>query len=239
MFKKIPARKISDEIVDQFIDLIERGILKPGDKLPPEREMAKELGISRLPLREALKALQTMGFIDIQNRRKILVQPMTKNALQDPLSMVLDGNIQKVFELLEIRKALEAWAASRATEMADDEDIAELSQVISRMKRDFHEGVLGDKADADFHLAISRATHNTILSHLMATWYHLLWNCQKVSREKLFSKEKNRKLLLNQHIEIFEAIKNRERERAGEAAQRHILFVEEELQRDFQDEAEA
>ncbi len=236
MFKKIPARKISDEIVDQFIDLIERGILKPGDKLPPEREMAKELGISRLPLREALKALQTMGFLDIQNRRKILVQPMTKSSLQDPLSHVLDGNIQKVFELLEIRKVLETWAASRATEMADQNDIEELEAIITRMKKDFKEGVLGDKADADFHLAISRATHNTILSHLMATWYHLLWNCQKVSREKLFSKEENRKILLNQHIEIFEAIKDHAKERAGEAAQRHILFVEEELKKDLQEE---
>lgn len=235
MFKKIPARKLSDEIVDQFIDLIERGILKPGDKLPPEREMAKELGISRLPLREALKALQTMGFIDIQNRRKILVQPMTKSAVQDPLSMVLEGSIQKVFELLEIRKALETWAATRATEMADETDLRELEQIIERMKRDFKDGVLGDKADADFHLAISRATHNTILSHLMATWYRLLWDCQKVSREKLFSKEENRKLLLNQHIEIFEAIRNREREKAGEAAQRHILFVEEELKKDLQE----
>ena len=236
MFKKIPARKISDEIVDQFIDLIERGILKPGDKLPPEREMAKELGISRLPLREALKALQTMGFIDIQNRRKILIQPITKSALQDPLSVVLEGNIQKVFELLEIRKALESLAATRATEMADEKDIEELEQIITRMKKDFKEGALGDKADADFHLAISRAAHNTILTHLMVTWYRLLWDCQKVSRERLFSKEKNRKLLLNQHIEIFEAIKNREREKAGKAAQRHILFVEEELKKDLQGE---
>ena len=236
MFKKIPTRKISDEIVDQFIDLIERGILKPGDKLPPEREMARELGISRLPLREALKALQTMGFIDIQNRRKILVQPITKSALQDPLTVVLEGNIQKVFELLEIRKALESWAATRATEMADEKDIEELGRIIARMKSDFKEGVLGDKADADFHLAISRATHNTILTHLMVTWYRLLWDCQKGSRERLFSKEKNRKLLLNQHIEIFEAIKNREKENAGEAAQRHILFVEEELKKYLQEE---
>jgi len=236
MFKKIPSRKISDEIIAQFIDLIEKGILKPGDSLPPEREMAKELGISRLPLREALKALQTMGFIEIQNRRKILVQPITKSALQDPISVVLKDNIQKVFELLEIRKALEAWAASRATEMADDSDIEDLGRIISRMKQDVEEGNLGDKADADFHLAISRSTHNTILSHLMATWYHLLWDCQKVSRERLFNNEKNRELLLNQHIEIFEAIKNRERERAGEAAQRHILFVEEELKKYLREE---
>jgi len=231
MFKKIPSRKISDEIVGQFIDLIERGILKPGDKLPPEREMAKELGISRLPLREALKALQTMGFIDTQNRRKTLVQAITKSALQNPLKIILDGNIQKVFELLEIRQVLESWAAERATEMATDQDIEKLEQIVSRMKEDFKKGNLGDKADVDFHLAISHATHNTILSHLMATWYQLLWDCQKISREKLFSKEKNKKLLLYQHIEIFEAIRDHEMKRAGEAAKRHILFVEEELKK--------
>ena len=231
MFKKIPSRKISDEIVNQFIDLLEQGILKPGDRLPSERDMAKELGVSRLPLREALKVLQAMGFVNVQNRRKTLVQPITKSALQDPISFVLEGNIEKIFELLEIRQVLESWAARRATEMANEQDIEELGQIISQMKEDFKRGNLGDKADADFHLTISRATHNTIFSHLMATWYHLLWNCQKVSREKLFSKEKNRRLLLNQHIKIFEAIKRHKRGEAGEAARRHILFVEEELKK--------
>lgn len=236
MFKKIPSRKISDEIVSQFVDLLERGILKPGDRLPSERDMAKELGVSRLPLREALKVLQAMGFINAQNRRKTLVQPITKSALQDPISMVLDGNIQKIFELLEIRQALESWSAQRATEMATEQDIEELGQIISRMRDDFKKGNLGDKADADFHLAISRATHNTIFLHLMATWYHLLWDCQKVSREKLFSREENRKLLLDQHVKIFEAIKNREKGKAGEAARLHIIFVEEELKKYLQEE---
>ncbi len=235
MFKKIPSRKISDEIVRQFIDLIERGILKPGDRLPSEREMARELGVSRLPLREALKALQAMGFINVQNRRKTLVLPITKNTLQDPISLVLEGNIEKVFELLEIRQALETWAAQRATEKATDRDIEDLEEVIERMKDDFRKGDLGDKADADFHLAIAHATHNTILSHLMATWYHLLWNCQKVSREKLFDNEKNRRLLLNQHIEIFDSIKAHDRDRAGKAIHRHISFVEEELKKNLRE----
>ena len=237
MFKKIPSRKISDEIVRQFVDLVERGVLKPGDRLPSERDMARELGVSRLPLREALKALQAMGFIKVQNRRKTLVLPITKNILQDPISLVLDGNIEKVFELLEIRKVLESWAAQRATEKATEDDIVELDRMVTQLKKDFAKGNLGDKADADFHLAIAHATHNTILSHLMATWYHLLWNCQKVSREKLFDNEKNRRLLLNQHIEIFEAIREHDKQRAGEAIQRHIKFVEEELKKDLRRKA--
>jgi GntR family transcriptional repressor for pyruvate dehydrogenase complex len=229
MFKKIPSRKISDEIVNQFIDLIERGILKPGDQLPPEREMALELGISRLPLREALKALQAMGFINTQNRRKTFVQSMTKTSVQDPLRIVLENDIQRVFELLEIRQALESWAAARAAQKIDDAGIDTLSMITEKMKKDLANGDLGAKADADFHFAIAQATHNTILSHLMTTWYHLLWDCQKVSREKLFSKEKNRKALLNQHLGIFEAIKKRDAEKASRNARDHILFVIKEL----------
>ena len=237
MFKKIPSRKISDEIVQQFIDLVERGILKPGDRLPSEREMARELGVSRLPLREALKALQAMGFVKVQDRRKTLVLPITKNTLQDPISLVLEGNIEKVFELLEIRQVLESWAVQRATEKATKQDVQALERVIEQMKDDFRKGELGDKADADFHLAIAHATHNTILSHLMATWYHLLWNCQKVSREKLFDNEKNRRLLLNQHVEIFEAIRDHDKERAINAIRRHIQFVEAELKKDLRRKA--
>ena len=229
MFKKIPSRKISDEIVNQFIDLIERGILKPGDQLPPEREMATELGISRLPLREALKALQTMGFLDIQNRRKTLVQSMAKTTIQDPLRIVLENDIQRVFELLEIRQALESWAAAKAARMIDDAGIQHLKKITERMKQDFENGDLGDKADADFHLAIAQAARNTIFSHLMATWYHLLWNCQKISREKLFGKEENRRALLNQHLDIYKAIKSRDAGKASEKARHHILFVVSEL----------
>ena len=225
MFKKIPSRKISDEIVNQFIDLIERGILKPGDQLPPERKMATELGISRLPLREALKALQTMGFIDIQNRRKTLVQSMAKSTIQDPLRIVLENDIQRVFELLEIRQTLESWAAAKAARMIDNAGIQRLKKITERMKQDFENGDLGDKADADFHLAIAQAARNTIFSHLMATWYHLLWGCQKISREKLFGKEENRRALLNQHLDIYKAIKNRDASKASEMARHHILFV--------------
>jgi len=236
VFKKIPSRKISDEIVRQFIDLVERGILKPGDRLPSERDMARELGVSRLPLREALKALQAMGFIKVENRRKTLVLPITKTTLQDPISLVLDGNIEKVFELLEIREVLESWAAQRATEKATEEDIRALEKVVERMREDFNRGNLGDKADADFHMAIAHATHNTILSHLMATWYHLLWNCQKVSREKLFNNEENRRRLLAQHLEIFEAIRQHDKRRAGNAIRDHLLFVERELEKHLRGE---
>jgi GntR family transcriptional repressor for pyruvate dehydrogenase complex len=164
------------------------------------------------------------------------VLPITKTTLQDPISLVLDGNIEKVFELLEIREVLESWAAQRATEKATEEDIRALEKVVERMREDFKRGNLGDKADADFHMAIAHATHNTILSHLMATWYHLLWNCQKVSREKLFNNEENRRRLLAQHLEIFEAIRQHDKRRAGNAIRDHLLFVERELEKHLRGE---
>ena len=229
MFKKISPRKISDEIIEQFKEMLSRGELNPGDELPPERELADMIGVSRPPLRGALNALQTMGFIEIRPRSKIVIKSVTGKRLEDPLSLLLEGDIDKVFELLEVRKAMEGWAAHMAAERATETDIQKLQQIIKRDQANLKDDLDDAKTDADFHVAISMATHNTIQSHLMATWYNLLWDTQRMSREQLFKKKGNRRLIAEQHLRIFKAIKDREPLRASKEARRHNDFVEVEL----------
>ncbi len=231
MFKKISPRKISDEIIEQFKDMVSRGELKPGDELPSERELAEAIGVSRPPLREALNALQAMGFIDIRPRRKIVVKSITEKSLEEPLSLLIEDDIDRVFELLEIRKAMEGWAAYTAAERATGKDVEKLEEIVRRDQENLINNRDDAKTDADFHVAISMATHNTIQSHLMATWYNLLWNTQKVSREKIFKKKGNRQLIAEQHQRIFEAIKNGDKNRASREAKKHIEFVEKELRK--------
>ena len=85
------------------------------------------------------------------------------------------------------------------------------------------------KTDADFHVAIAASAHNTLFSHLISSCYRLLWSTQKISRGKIFKKEGNRERIAEQHLKIFEAVRDRDGPGAGEAMRKHIEFVESEL----------
>ncbi len=231
MFKRISPRKISDEIIEQFKEMLSRGELKPGDTLPSEREMAEMIGVSRPPLREALNALQTMGFVEIRPRSKIVVRSVAEKPLEDPLSLLISEDIEKIFELLEIRRAMESWLASKAAERAEPRDLEALERILKRDQDNLRDRKDDAKTDADFHVAIALAAHNTLFSHLMASCYHLLWNTQKLAREKIFLKKGNRENIADQHIRIFDAIRRKDTRAAAREARKHIDFVERELRR--------
>lgn len=231
MFNKISPRKISDEIIEQFKRLLSSGELKPGDELPSERELAESMGVSRPPLREALNALQAIGLIEIRPRSKIIVRSLTEKSVQDPISLLIEEDIEKLFELLEIRRAMENWVAYKAAQRANPEDIQKLKKILEKDQDNLRHNRNDAKTDADFHVTIALATHNTLFSHLMASCYQILWDTQKVSREKIFKKKGNRKLISEQHLKIFEAIRDRAADRAAKEARNHIDFVERELRK--------
>ena len=237
MFKKISARKISDEIIEQFKELISKGELKPGDELPSEREMAESIGVSRPPLREALNALKTMGFVEIKPRSKIVIKSITGKSLEEPISQLIENDIEKVFELLEIRRALEGWVASLATVRATVEEIANLKQIITKDQKNFMEERDDAKTDADFHMAIAKASHNTLVTHLISTWYNLLWKTQRMARKKIFRHKGNRQTISNQHLAIFKAIEAGDKDMASRTAREHVDFVDRELRRILSEEA--
>jgi GntR family transcriptional repressor for pyruvate dehydrogenase complex len=239
MFKKISPKKISDEIIEQFKELLGNGELKPGDELPSERELAEFIGVSRPPLREALNALHAMGFIEIRPRRKIIVKSVAEKLVEDPLSQLLEDDEDKVFELLELRRAMESWSAYMAAKRATDRDIEKLKAIIDRDQDSLNRGNDDAKTDADFHVTISMAAHNTMLSHLMATCYQLLWKTQTLSREKIFRKAGNHHRIAEQHMRIFEAIRDGDAQRASREARDHIQFVEKELRSVFHEEGPA
>ncbi|MEW6668113.1 MAG: FadR/GntR family transcriptional regulator [Thermodesulfobacteriota bacterium] len=231
MFHKISPRKISDEIIEQFKALLNRCELKPGDKLPSERELANLIGVSRPSLREALNVLQAMGLLEILPRRKIVVKSIADKSLHDPLGQFIAQDVNKLFELLEIRSSMEGWAAYQAAERATREDIQDLQAIIETDQANLDSNTDDAKTDADFHVTLATATHNTLFSHLTASFYHLLWDTQKISREQIFRHMGNRKKIVQQHMRIFRAIRDRDSQRASEEARKHIQFVESELRR--------
>jgi len=225
MFKPIKQTRVSDEIVNQVKNLISEGTLKPGDQLPPERELIKEFGVSRPTLREALKSLAAMGFLEVKQAKRTFVKSMISERMQDPLSLLIRTDTQKIFDLIEVRKAMEAWSAFHAARRATEEDIKQLKSIIKEMKEAFEKGRNWEKEDADFHLAIAQATHNTIQTHIMSTIYDLL----KESVARVFTDRAKVRKLLQQHYRIFTAIKNHSAEKARDRTLEHLDYVDSEV----------
>ena len=226
MFKTVRRTRLPDEIAEQIKGLISEGKLRPGDRLPPERELVKEFNVSRPSLREALNSLATLGFLETRLKRTF-VKSMTTDSIQDPLSLLIKTDTQKIFDLIEVRKALEAWAAFHAAGRASEEDLKRLKSAIDGMRAAFDEGRSWEKEDADFHLAIAQATHNTIQTHIMSTIYDLL----KESVARVFRDRAKIKRLLQQHYRIFQAIRTQAPEEARERILDHLTYVEAEVKR--------
>jgi GntR family transcriptional repressor for pyruvate dehydrogenase complex len=160
-FQPIKQEKISTKIVGQIKALINKGELKPGDALPAERELVKILNVSRASLREALNSLVGMGFLEMSQRHRTIVKSLTGGRITEPLLQLLKEDTQTIFELIEVRKAIEAWNAHYAAERAKDADIAHLEQSIESMRIKIDQGSSVLEDDADFHLARRR-----MLEHL-------------------------------------------------------------------------
>lgn len=150
MFKPIKRQRVSDEIVDQVKNLISQGKLKPGDRLPPERELIEEFGVSRPSHREALNSLVAQGFLEVKQGNRTFVKSITSEKLQDPRSLLLKADTQKIFHLIEVRKAMETWGAFHAAQRVTEEDIERLEEVIGEMKEALDEGRSWEKQDVDF-----------------------------------------------------------------------------------------
>ena len=224
MFKPIKHVKVSDEIVDQIRNLISQGKLIPGDRLLPERELIREFDVSRPSLREALNSLITMGFLEIKGKRTF-IKSVASESMQNPLSLLLKADTQKIFDLIEVRKAIEAWGAFLAAQRATEEDIKQLANIIEEMREAFEKGQSWEKQDADFHLGLAQATHNTIQTHIMSTIYDLL----RESMAKVFKDRSKVKKLLDHHYRIFSAIKNHSPDKAREKTLEHLNYVESEV----------
>lgn len=225
MFKSIKHIRVSDEIVNQVKNLIIEGKLKPGDRLPPERELIKQFSVSRPSLREALNSLVTMGLLEVKQAKRTFVKSITSKRIEDPLSLLIKADTQKIFDLIEVRKAMETWDAYHAAQRATEEDIKQLETIVEEMRTTFEKGQPWEKQDADFHLAMAQATHNMIQAHIMYTIYDLL----KESITKVFTDRKKVKKLMDQHHRIFIAIKNHSPDKARERTLDHLNYVESEV----------
>jgi GntR family transcriptional repressor for pyruvate dehydrogenase complex len=238
-YETINPPKVSDAIVDQIEQLILEGVLKPGERLLPERELAQQLNVSRPSLREAITTLKSRGLLQSRRGGGNFVVDVIAPALTDPLVELLKHHPKAMFDVLELRHALEEVAAYFAALRATDADreilrcrFAALEEIQQGTREPQHDAVV----DANFHLAIADASHNVALIHVMRGLFNLLLGNICRSLERLYTRESSYTLVHSQHQAILKAVLERDPEAARQAAHVHLTFVETTL-RELDEEA--
>ncbi|MCD5412830.1 FadR family transcriptional regulator [Dehalococcoidia bacterium] len=226
-FERIEHKKRSVYAVEQIIKVIQDGLYKVGDKLPPERVIAEKTGVSRSSVREAFSALKIVGIVESRAGDGTYVKGSPENANgESHILSVLKEN-ESPSDVLETRRVFEDSIIEFAVDRATDVDIAGIESVLKRM------GELADiedyrrylEAHRDFHLAIARATRNPVIERVIRLLLDLmrqqLW--QEVEEDYYLPKdEQHIKESLEKHHQIYAAIKDKDAKLAREKMREHL-----------------
>lgn len=231
-FQRIEAEKLSHSVIKQIEDLILRGILRPGERLPSERELSDRLGVSRPSLREAVADLQERGLLATRAGAGIYVADVLGNAFSPALIRLFAAHEDAVFDYIAFRRDLEAIAAERAATHGSATDLKVIDAVFRRMEAAHSKRNPTDEADldAEFHLAILEASHNVILLHMMRSMFDLLREGVFFNRQIMFKNRTTRDLLLEHHRAINDALQARDPAAARAAVVVHLTFIEDALE---------
>jgi DNA-binding FadR family transcriptional regulator len=225
-FQELDQRRAFEKIAGQIEEAIVQGRLKPGDRLPSERELAESFGASRASVREALRVLEAFGVVVARRG----TGPNAGSIVADGAQTGLQGALRLSISLLQIppgdvvdvRAVLEARAAERAATRASPEDIAQLRAIVAAMPaaNDIAEY---NRLDTEFHIELARASGSVLLPVLMEA---LRATVKRLMLETLASLDDwmdARDRLVIEHTEIIDAIAARQPDVAAIAVRDHVL----------------
>lgn len=225
MFTPIKNTKVYEQVVDQIKSMIIDGTLKKGDKLPTERDLAEQLQISRASIREAIRALEVIGLVESKQGAGNFIKESFEESLFQPLSMMFMLEESNPHEILELREVLELETSILAAKKITDEELEVLEVLIKKLKEsnDEDQSVIIDK---EFHYTIARASRNLLIMNVLHVISQLIDEFIKDARKKILSNVDNREYLIRQHELLFEALKERNSDKAYEATKGHFKMIE-------------
>jgi len=227
-FQKVQTEKLSLAVVRQIELLILRGILRPGERLPSERELAERMGVSRPSLREAISDLQDQGLLTAKAGSGIYVAEVLGSAFSPALIQLFSSHDEAVFDYLSFRRDMEGLAAERATRLGSESDLKVVQTIFDKMVAAHDRNATEEEAqlDAQFHMAIIEASHNVVMLHMMRSMFDLLRQGVFYNRQMMFQQRTTRDAILDQHRAINDALQDRDPKGAREAVEHHLGFVE-------------
>lgn len=212
---------LPDRISNRLLALISERQLRPGDRLPSERELAATMGVSRPVLREALRALAVMNVVEIRQGSGTYVTSLRPELLIEHLDFVFSLDTSTFLQLFEARKILEVEIARLAAERITDEQIARLEACMEHASRTIGDAEEFQEADLELHQLIAAAAANPILERLMTSLSRL----GLASRRRTTSRPGVPQQAVEDHHYIVEAIKRRDPDAAHDAMLAHLLNI--------------
>lgn len=226
----IKTQKIYQVIFDSIRDSIINGELKAGQKLPPERVLAKRFQVSRTTIREALMVLEINGIIEIRSSEGSFICPIeTRTLINDLSAAIIKAEDNMVYEMLDVRRLIESECAALAAVRASSLNLARIRQHLDDMEKSENDEEAGLSADLNFHYAVAQAANSTILFDLMKVLVNRMKGTIRATRCYRFSQPNRFVETLNEHKEIYIAISANNPDRARSLMAKHLIDIREEI----------
>ena len=232
-FEAFSKPNLPEEIVRKLLLLIEEKKLHPGAKLPPERELATKLRVSRPSLREALRALSIMNVVEIRQGAGTFITGLEPELLVEHLDFVFALSDTTYLDLLESRKIVEGGLCALAAQRITDAELARLDACLKRSIESANDSSLFFQADLDLHECIAEAARNMTLSRFMAGIRRL----SRASRQRTTDLPGIKEQVVADHQAIVNALHAHDSEAAQAAMLRHLNNVERRLRESIMQES--
>lgn len=213
-----PGTPLYMQIVHRIRQGIATGAIAPDTSLPSERELAIAFGVSRIPVREALKILEFLGVVEQVRGKGVVVRTVEMGAMLDIIDFAVTDPRKTLTDLFETREALEVEAVSLAARRATAKDLAAMERAVVQMEVEIRLNVSVSDASKNFHFAVVQASHNTLLCRM----YSCLYNMLEYSRSQSLKTYSRHASVLESHRAIFEHIQAGDGVAAAEAMRAHL-----------------
>ena len=217
----VRRQRLHQQVAESLRQLIAEGRLRPGDALPPERDLAVRFGVSRVTVREALRELQLLGLVETRQGGGNYVAELSLENVLGPLSLVIQHHGSLRTELMDARAVFEPAIASLAASQATAQDLADLEAILARQSERVGRGEPAVEEDSEFHLALARATGNRVVVHVVQTINDLLLE----SRLRSLQAADRPRRSLEGHRRIVAALRRRDPEAARDAMLGHLQEI--------------
>ncbi len=224
-FKIIKKQYVSDLVFEQLRNNIYSGVLKAGDKIISEHDLAEIMQVSPSCVKKAITQLIEMGYVEHRKGLGNFIKIPGSEDPHNPFAYIMTPRKSSLDELMEVRIGLECHGAVLAADRANEQDISFLEQALSELTE--NQPCRGKARDADikFHMGIAYATHNSVHIDLMKRFHDYLFHSINKLQSLLYEKHNNLEDINKQHLKIFEAITSGDTECARQYMLQHITFL--------------
>lgn len=229
ILKKLEPLRIFEQVVQQIRELITSGELHPGDKLPPEQELEKQLSVSRSSIREALRVLEAEGFVEVRRGSGTYITSSTAKKTKGEIANWLEQRKDLLLQVLKVRESLEGLNAALCAENATKEEQAWIRTLLANMEKIIAEKMPGSEVDLDkmvdldskFHLAVSQASGNDVCNEITS---QIVPAFQEGNKAVIYVSDQA-DATLKDHLAILVAIEARNPKAAEKAMRKHLARV--------------